>query len=71
MATTQIKTTGMHCPSCSMLIEMDVTDLPGVESVKASVADGTTDVTYDPTKIDAETIADTIRKLGYGADVVA
>lgn len=69
MTTTHIKTTGMHCPSCSMLIEMDVAELPGVDSVKASVADGSTEVTYDPAQIGPEAIADAIRKLGYGADI--
>jgi copper chaperone CopZ len=70
MNTATIKTTGMHCPSCSMLIEMDVADLPGVESVKASVVDGTTVVTFDPSQIDIDAIADQIRKDGYGADIV-
>ena len=54
----------------SMLIEMDVADLPGVESVKASVVDGTTVVTFDPSQIDIDAIADQIRKDGYGADIV-
>lgn len=43
MNTISIKTTGMHCPSCSMLIEMDVGELPGVEAVRAAHADGVTE----------------------------
>lgn len=69
MNTISIKTTGMHCPSCSMLIEMDVGELPGVEAVRAAHADGVTEVTYDPELVDPETIAQTIRQAGYGAEL--
>jgi copper chaperone CopZ len=71
MNTIKLKTGGMHCPSCSMLIEMNVSDLPGVESVRSSHADGLTTVTYDPSSIDAEKIADEIRTAGYDAEVLA
>jgi copper chaperone CopZ len=71
MVTITIDTTGTHCPSCSMLIEMSVDELDGVSAVRASHADGTAEVTYDPDVIDAETIAQTIRQAGYGAEVRA
>jgi copper chaperone CopZ len=71
MNTIQLKTSGMHCPSCSMLIEMNVSDLPGIESVKASHADGLTTVTYDPNAIDAEKIAAEICTAGYDAEILA
>ena len=71
MNTVKFKTGGMHCPSCSMLIEMNVSDLPGVESVHASHADGLTTVTYDPSAIDADKIATEIRAAGYEAEVLA
>lgn len=71
MNTVHIKTTGTHCPSCSMLIEMNVSDLPGVSEVKASHADGIATVTYDPAAIDAAAIAEEICKAGYGAEVQA
>ena len=71
MNTTTIKTSGMHCPSCSMLIEMNVADLPGVESVKASHADGVTVVTYDPSVVDAGRIESEIRAAGYEAEIVS
>lgn len=70
MTTAQIKTTGMHCPSCSMLIEMNVGDLPGVLSVKASNADGMTSVDYDPAQIDVSAIVKEIRDAGYGAELL-
>ena len=71
MNTIQIKTTGMHCSSCSMLIEMNVADLPGIESVKASNADSLTTVTYDPSAVDAKTIVEEIRTAGYDAELLS
>jgi copper chaperone CopZ len=52
-----------------MLIEMSVSDLPGVGDVKTPKGDGITTVTFDPSKITAEKIADEIRKAGYGATI--
>jgi copper chaperone CopZ len=69
MNTIEIKTTGTYCSSCSMLIEMDVSDLPGVSEVRSSYADGVTTVLYDTSTIDAEAIAEVIRKAGYGAEI--
>lgn len=71
MTTTKFKTSGMHCQSCSMLIEMSVSDLPGVEDVKASAADGLTTVTYDPNRVDPSRIEDEIRNAGYDAEALA
>ncbi|NTW28228.1 MAG: heavy-metal-associated domain-containing protein [Coriobacteriia bacterium] len=71
MTTIQIKTGGMHCPSCAMLIQLSVEDLPGIESVKASNADGLTTVTFDPAAVTAEAIAEEIRKAGYSAEILA
>ncbi len=65
----KLKTTGMHCPSCSMLIEMTVADLDGVRSVTSDHRTGETDVTYDPERVTPEAIADSIRRAGYGAEV--
>ena len=53
-----------------MLIEMSVSDLPGVGDVKTPKGDGVTTVTFDPSKITAEQIADEIRKAGYGATIL-
>ena len=66
-----IATTGMHCHSCSMLIEMNVSELVGVASVHADVATGTTEVTFDPAVVDVETVLGAIRASGYGAEVAA
>jgi copper chaperone CopZ len=71
MTTTTIKTTGMYCPSCPMLIELSLGDLPGVGSVRASNADCETVVTFDESVIALDTILNEIRNAGYGAECAA
>ena len=69
LTTATIKTTGMHCHSCAMLVQMNVGDVPGVESVTVDAAAGTTDVTFDAEVTDVASIAEAIRSAGYGAEV--
>ncbi len=66
--TVKLKTTGMHCPSCSMLIQMTVSDLAGVSSVTSDHVTGRTDVTFDSGRVSVERIIDEIQKAGYGAE---
>ena len=66
--TTRFVTTGLHCPSCSMLIQMDVGALEGVQSATADHRSGIAEVTYDPNLISAEDIIGAIVALGYGAE---
>ncbi len=71
MTTIQIQTSGTHCPSCAMLIEMAVGDVAGVQTVTASHADGLATVTYDAATSSPEAIVTAIREAGYGAEVTA
>jgi copper chaperone CopZ len=66
-ASVRIKTTGMHCQSCAMLVQMNVEDLPGITSVKVDVAAEETAVTFDPDAVSAERIVEAIEAAGYGA----
>lgn len=66
--TMRLKTSGMHCPSCSMLIELNVSDLPGVESVRADYKTGVTEVVFDPGAVTSEEIVAEIEKAGYSAE---
>ncbi len=67
MTTKTFNTTGMHCPSCSMLIEMSLTDLQGVSDVKVDYKAGTTVVTYDEALVSDADIIGEIEKAGYQA----
>ncbi len=64
-----LKTTGMHCPSCSMLIELTLNDLDGVQEAHSDHTTGDTQVTYDPSRVTPDEMMDAIRKAGYGAEV--
>lgn len=68
-ASVRIKTTGMHCQSCAMLVKMNVEDLPGIASVDVDVAAEATDVHYDPDVVTPQQIVSAIETAGYGASV--
>lgn len=68
--TRQFITTGMHCPSCSMLIQMEVSDLEGVTSVTSDHRAAVTEVTYDDDVTGPDDIIGVIVKAGYGAELV-
>jgi copper chaperone len=69
-ATAHLKTTGMHCRSCSMLVDMTVGDLEGVTDARTDLATGDTYVTFDSDAIDVDTIIGAIRSAGYDAEQV-
>lgn len=68
--THRYETTGMHCPSCSMLVKMSLTDLDGVSSADVDHRQGLTVVTFDPDKTDDDAIVAEIIKAGYGAHLL-
>ncbi|TLM67399.1 MAG: heavy-metal-associated domain-containing protein [Actinobacteria bacterium] len=71
VAHVSIKTTGMHCMSCATLIQLNVGDLEGVDSVKTDLGTGITEVDYDPGVTDVQRIVDEITAAGYGAEPVS
>ena len=70
-ATARLKTTGMHCSSCSMLVDLTVGDLPGVVSSKTDHASGDTIVSFDSDVVAVDAIIDAIREVGYDAEQIA
>ena len=63
MITKILKISGMHCVSCSMLIEGELEDM-GVQA-KANYAKQLVEVTFDEKKTKEEAIIKVIEKLGY------
>ncbi len=63
----KFKITGMHCSSCSLTIDMDLEDLPGVKSSSTSYAKAETEVEFDSDKVTDNLILETIKKSGYTA----
>lgn len=69
--TVRLNTTGLHCRSCSMLVDMTVEELDGVSSVATDHATGETIVSFDTDSIEVETIIGAIRSVGYDAEVAS
>jgi copper chaperone CopZ len=67
-ATIVLDVAGMHCPSCGLLIDETVEELPGVVSSATDVRAGRTLVrlTADATP-DPSTIIEAIAEVGYSA----
>jgi Cu+-exporting ATPase len=65
MVKQRLSVDGMHCSSCSMLIDEALEDLPGVVSSTTSVRKARTDVSYDPEVTSVGVMAATLAELGY------
>src|SRR3989338_2038403 len=60
-----LKVKGMHCASCSVLIDKLVGKQPGVQSVSTSYGAEKTAIEYDEAKIDLNKIDKFMNQLGY------
>jgi len=64
-----LKIIGMHCTSCSLLIDGDLEDSDGVVSAKTNYARQVSEVTFDDEKINLVQIMKIIQKAGYEAEL--
>ncbi len=67
-ATANLITSGLHCTSCSMLVDLTVGELDGVSDVRTDHATGETVVSFDDAEISVEQIIEAIRSVGYDAE---
>jgi len=65
MANIKIKTKGMSCPSCEMLVKDALEDTEGVNKAEASFKDGVVSVDFDDKKVDEGKIKGIIKSEGY------
>jgi Cu+-exporting ATPase len=63
--TITLKLSGLHCSSCSLNIDSDLEDLPGVISTSTSYAKQESTIVYDPKIVRREEFVTAIEKLGY------
>lgn len=63
--TVTLKLNGLHCSSCSLNIDSEIEDLPGVISTSTSYAKQESTITYDPALTDPAHFKPVIEKLGY------
>ncbi|NTU71547.1 MAG: heavy-metal-associated domain-containing protein [Coriobacteriia bacterium] len=68
--TSELLTTGMHCRSCSMMVDMTVSEIDGVTAVQTDHATGKTIVSFNADIVDIPTIIEAIRGAGYDAEPV-
>lgn len=59
-----IKVGGMHCKSCEMLVNEDLSEIDGVKAVKSDHKAGTVTIAYER-QPDMERIKKAIADLGY------
>lgn len=64
-----LKLTGMHCTSCSVLIDTVLEELPGVTSSKTSYVEAKVEIEYDPVKVDVTKMVSVIKSEGYEAAI--
>lgn len=65
MAKIVLKVKGMHCASCSILIDKLVGKQLGVTSVKTNYGSAKTAIEFDESKISLKTIDEFVNKIGY------
>jgi Cu+-exporting ATPase len=59
---------GMHCGSCSALIEETLLETAGVGSATVDLASGLAEVTFDPSVISVDELAAVVAEVGYAAE---
>ena len=69
--TAHLKTSGMHCASCSMLVDMTLGDVAGVVESKTDHVSGDTVVTFDDAATNVDALIGAIREVGYDAEVAS
>jgi copper chaperone CopZ len=65
MTTAVFQLEPLTCPSCIKKIETTLNKKAGVESVKVLFNIGKVKTQFDESKVDANNIEETIKKLGY------
>lgn len=69
MSTVRLVTTGMHCGSCAMLIDLTLGDVDGVSEVRTDYATGISSVTFDAGACSVDDLITAVRTAGYDATV--
>ncbi|MBU0981033.1 MAG: heavy metal translocating P-type ATPase [Nanoarchaeota archaeon] len=65
----ELQITGMHCASCSTLIDRALSRTPGVKEANVNLSTAKATVVFDETKLDEDRLIGIIKGKGYGASV--
>jgi len=63
--------TGMTCAACQSFVERTLNAQPGVKNASVNLMLHNASVTFDPMLVSAETLVETVRETGYGAELAA
>ena len=70
MEAVHVRTYGMHCGRCTKAVERALSEVDGVAASIAVRSLDVTSVLYEPMATSPEAIADTIRSVGFEAEIV-
>jgi copper chaperone CopZ len=70
VATAKLMTTGLHCQSCSMLVQMELEDVAGVISANSDFRTGVTEIQYDRDQATVDDLVAAVVRAGYGAEAL-
>jgi len=62
-----LEITGMHCASCSALIQECLAERPGVRRAQVDLEAASARIEYEPTEVDVEQLCAVIAQVGYVA----
>jgi copper chaperone CopZ len=71
LATVEFAVEGMHCGSCSALIEETLAEQPGVSAASVDLESAKAVVSFTPTDLSVEQLQSAIAEVGYSATPVA
>lgn len=69
MKTKTLAITGMHCASCSTLINRALSKTKGVTNANVNLTTNKATVTFDETEVTTDQLIEVIAKKGYGANI--
>ena len=67
VATVELEVSGMHCASCSALIEEVLAEEPAVERASVDLGTGRGTVTFDPSAMTVDDVVAAVASAGYTA----
>jgi len=67
--TVKLEVKGMHCASCSAIVEKTVAEIEGVSAVSVSLLLNTAEVEFDEKQVSAKQIVKAIKNAGFSASV--
>jgi P-type Cu+ transporter len=69
MHTQTFRVKGMHCASCSSIVEKTFKKIDGIQSVEVNYGTEKAKISFDPSKVNPHNLSEHIEPLGYSLEV--